>query len=92
MAARDDQVRDGGADVERYERLRACALGGGPDGQRLGLALMERRGLAAWAQAWHETAPAPSPAPARAAPGAPAGCGEVVAVLAAMALACCGGR
>jgi len=67
------------------------ALGGGPDGQRLGRALLERRGLAAWAQAWHEAAPA-SPAPrARAAP-VPAGCGEVVAVLAAMALACCGGR
>jgi hypothetical protein len=92
VAASDDGVRDGGADVERYERLRACVLSGGPDGQRLGRALLERRGLAAWAHAWHETAPAPAAAPARAAPGTPAACGEVVAVLAAMALAVCGGR
>ena len=31
-------------DVERYEQLRARALGGEPSGWRLGLALLERRG------------------------------------------------
>ena len=35
-------------DVERYEQLRTRALAGAPDGFRLGLAMLERRGLAAW--------------------------------------------
>jgi hypothetical protein len=82
---------DGDGDVERYERLRACALAGEPDGHRLGLALLERRGLAAWARAWQETAPRPSP-PARAAVEPPAGAAELVGVLASMALACLAGR
>jgi hypothetical protein len=46
--------------------------------------------VAAWTRAWPETAPAPRAAPVRAVPALPAGAGEVVAVLAAMALACCG--
>jgi hypothetical protein len=47
--------------------------------------------MAAWARAWHEAAPASPEARARAAP-VPAACGEVVALLAAMALAVCDGR
>lgn len=80
-----------GGDVERYERLRACALAGEPDGHRLGLALLERRGLAAWTRAWQEAAPRPSP-PAPAV-GPPTGDGEreIVGVLASMALACLAG-
>jgi hypothetical protein len=77
--------------VERYERLRACALAGEPDGHRLGLALLERRGLAAWARAWRQTAPARSAAPVPPVVE-PAGTGELVAVLASMALACLAGR
>jgi hypothetical protein len=79
-------------DVERYERLRACVLGGEPDGHRLGLALLERRGVAAWTRAWPATAAAPAPPPARPAVEAPVGAGELVGVLASMALACLAGR
>jgi hypothetical protein len=81
----------GDGDVERYERLRRCALGGDPDGHRFGLALLERRGVAAWARAWQTTMPAPS-SPPTAAVGAPAGADELVDVLATMALACLAGR
>ncbi|MGH2781824.1 MAG: hypothetical protein ACRDLA_10550 [Thermoleophilaceae bacterium] len=90
MAASGELADGKASDVERYERLRACALSGEPDGHRFGLALLERRGLAAWARAWQETAPRPSP-PARAAVEPPTG-GELVAVLASMALACLPGR
>jgi hypothetical protein len=79
-------------DVERYERLRACALGGVPDGHRLGLALLERRGVAAWTRAWPATAAAPVPRPAGPAVEASLGGGELVGVLATMALACLAGR
>jgi hypothetical protein len=82
---------DGERDVERYERLRACAFAGEPDGHRLGQALLERRGLAAWARAWQQAAPRPSP-PARAAAEPPARARELVGVLASMALACAAGR
>jgi hypothetical protein len=87
-----DEPGDGDGDVERYERLRRCALAGEPDGHRLGLTLLERRGLAAWARAWQEAAPAsPSASLARPAVEPPAG-GELVAVLASMALACLAGK
>lgn len=79
-------------DVERYERLRRSALSGEPDGWRLGLALLERRGLAAWARAWQSTAPASSPQRARSAVAVPSGADEIVGVLATMALACVAGR
>jgi hypothetical protein len=91
VEASDEPAGDGG-DVERYERLRACALSGEPDGWRLGLALLERRGLAAWTRAWQDTAPLPAAAPARPAVEPPAGAGELVGVLASMALACLAGR
>jgi hypothetical protein len=65
--------------------LRAQALGGDPSGWRLGLAVLQRRGVVAWARAWQTTAPAP----ARAAPVAPvAASDELVGMLASMALAC----
>ena len=82
---------DAGGAVERYERLRVRALAGEADGHRLGLALLERRGLAAWARTWQETLARPSP-PARPAVELPAGAGELVGVLASMALACLAGR
>jgi hypothetical protein len=72
--------------VERYEQLRVHALDGGPSGFRLGLALLERRGVAAWTRAWSSTTPA---APAAAAVLAPvAADDELVGALASMALAC----
>lgn len=82
---RDERVGDGD-DVERYEQLRRQALLGETSGWRLGLALLQRRGVAAWASACQSTAPtAVSPPPAI--PAAVEGDG-VVGVLAAMALAC----
>jgi hypothetical protein len=75
-------------DVERYEQLRRQALSGERSGWRLGLALLERRGVAVWARAWQGTAAAPAP-PAASAPTVqlpPAG-DELVGALASMALA-----
>jgi hypothetical protein len=76
-------------DVERYEQLRAQALDGEPSGFRLGLALLERRGVAAWSRAWGSTAPAKptaaAPAPTILAPVAADD--ELVGALASMALA-----
>jgi hypothetical protein len=73
--------------VERYEQVRSHALDGEPSGFRLGLALLERRGVAAWSRAWGASAPAPAATqPARVAPG-PAGGDELVGALASMALA-----
>ena len=86
MAATDEPGGDRG-DVERYEALRR-ALGGAASGWRLGLAVLQRRGVAGWARAWQAAAASP---PARPAAGVPVGGDELVAVLAAMALACLGG-
>ncbi len=92
MEASDELAAEGGGgEVERYERLRACALAGEPDGHRLGLALLERRGMAAWVRGWQEAAPRPSP-PASPAVEPLAGAGELVGLLASMALACLAGR
>lgn len=92
-AAADERRHNG--DVERYEELRRHALGGEASGWRLGLALLQRRGVAAWARAWMETTPpvpaAPVPTfPVQTFPVAPAtgGGDELVGVLATMALAC----
>jgi hypothetical protein len=74
-------------EIERYEQLRARALSGSPDGWRLGLAMLERRGMAAWARAWRATAPTP-PRPSRQVVEVPADASQLVAVLATMALAC----
>ena len=50
----DERVGDG-ADVERYEQLRRRALGGDAAGWRLGLAVLQRHGVAAWTRAWRST-------------------------------------
>lgn len=81
-------MADGGeacGDAQRYEQLRQRALGGDATGWRLGLAVLERRGVAGWMRAWRATTPPASPP---AALGGPAGGEEVVAVLAQMAVAC----
>ena len=79
-------VRGDARGVERYEQLRSHALDGEPAGFRLGLALLERRGVAAWSRAWAVTAPAGATPPARVAP-VPAAGDELVGALASMALA-----
>lgn len=80
--------------VERYEQLRRRVLGGQPDGFRLGLAVLQRQGMAAWLRAWDDLgaveAP-PKPRPAGDAATTVAS-DEVVAVLASMTLACAGAR
>jgi hypothetical protein len=77
-----DEPAGGPRDVERYEQLRAQALEGDPSGLRLGLALLERRGVVAWTRAWQTTA-ITTPA---------ADTDQLVGVLASMALACVSGR
>ena len=75
-------------DVERYEQLRRHALGGEPSGWRLGLALLERRGVAAWARAWRTATPARAASPSV---QTAAGGDELVGALATVALACLAG-
>lgn len=85
MAAGDERAGDP-SDVERYEQLRAHALSAEPSGWRLGLALLERHGTAAWLRACRGIAvPVPRPALCE-----PAGGDEVVSVLATMAIAAAG--
>jgi hypothetical protein len=79
----DERVEDG-ADVERYEQLRRRALGGDAAGWRLGMAVLQRHGVAAWNRACQSTASLPPARPAAATPVADG----VVGVLATMALAC----
>ena len=83
-----DEPTGAADDVERYEQLRRRALGGEPSGWRLGLALLERRGVAAWARAWRTTTPARA---ARPSVQTAAGGDELVGALATMALACLAG-
>ena len=84
-----DEPAGGPRDVERYEQLRAQALEGDLSGWRLGLALLERRGVVAWTRAWQTTTPAPArPAITTSA----ADNDQLVGVLASMALACVSGR
>jgi hypothetical protein len=83
--ARRTDAPAGSGEVERYEQLRALALDGEPSGFRLGLALLERRGVTAWARAWDSTAPTRAAAPTAPAP-APVDV-ELVGALASMALA-----
>lgn len=74
--------------MERYEQLRSQALCGEPSEFRLGRALLERRGVAAWTHAWQSATPAPDGRSAAAPVAAlPAASGELVGALASMALA-----
>ena len=75
--------------VDGYEQLRARALGGQADGWRLGLGVLQQRGMAAWLRLRQATVPAVSPpTPARTAPPVAGGvAAELVGLLASMALA-----
>jgi hypothetical protein len=81
------------APAERYEQLRQLVLGGHAEGWRHGLGMLTGKGLAGWMRAWTGSSQPPAAtapaAPAAPSPAGPAGtrAGEVVAVLAQMALA-----
>jgi hypothetical protein len=85
----DDTGGDRSGVVDGYEQLRARALGGDAEGWRLGLGVLQQRGLAAWLRVRQAaTAAHPPPTPARSAP--PVGGGvdaELVGLLASMVLA-----
>lgn len=77
------------AGIERYEELRRQAVDGGEAGWRLGLALLEHRGVAAWLRAWRSVV---VPQPLRPVQRWTGAGDEVVGVLTSMALACIRGR
>jgi hypothetical protein len=74
-----------------YEQLRQIALGGHAEGWRHGLGVLATRGMTGWMNACRTATPAPVPAapPTRGAGSHPLveGAGELVSVMAAMALA-----
>ena len=80
--------------MDGYEQLRARALGGQPDGWRLGLSVLQQRGVAAWLRLREATVPTVSPpTPAQSAPPVAGGVeAELVGLLASMALAVATGR
>ena len=85
----DDPGGDGSDVVDGYERLRARALGGEADGWRLGLGVLQQRGVAAWLRVRQASVPdisPPVPAPA-ASPLTDGVEAELVGLLASMALA-----
>jgi hypothetical protein len=90
----DDTGGDGSDVVDGYEQLRARALGGHADGWRLGLGVLQQRGLAAWLRVRQATVAAVCPPPpASAAPPVAGGVeAELVGLLASMALAVATGR
>jgi hypothetical protein len=92
-AAEPAAQEDKGRLVERYEELRRRALGGEPDGFRLGLAVLQRQGLAGWLRAWGGIGtPADRPMPtAPVVSNTGVASDMVVAVLASMTLACATG-
>jgi len=78
--------------VQRYEQLRGRALSGDPGGWRLGLAVLQRRGVSAWWRCWKDLPDRPAPADRHPAPAVLADGDQLVAGLATMALACLSGR
>ena len=85
----DDPDSDRSDVLVGYEQLRARALGGHADGWRLGLSVLQQRGLAAWLRVRQATVAAVCPPPpASAAPPVAGGVeAELVRLLASMALA-----
>ena len=81
----NDEGHGSSEEVERYEALRRQALVGEASGWRLGLAVLERQGVAAWLRAWQSIAPTPL---ARPSTDVAVGGDELVGALANMALAC----
>jgi hypothetical protein len=75
--------------TERYEQLRAGVLAGNGEGLRFGLGVLASRGMAAWMTLWQQVPSAPpTEVPTKPATAAPSGgAGEMVRILASMALA-----
>lgn len=86
--ADSDEALDG-SDIARDEALRAQALSGEPASFRQGLALLQGRGVAVWLRAGRGTPATASPSSARPVVSEGVG-GDLVGVLAAMALAVVG--
>jgi len=78
---------EGAALLGRYEQLRLDALAGTGQGWRWGRAVLERRGVAAWLATWTELEVRVTSPVTSGATGSPEGGEQLVAVLAAMALA-----
>jgi hypothetical protein len=84
----DDTGNDGSGVVDGYEQLRARALGGQADGWRLGLGVLQQRGVTAWLRLRQATVPKVSPTPVCTPPPVAGGAeAELVGLLASMALA-----
>ena len=84
----DNPSSGGDGTVDGYEQLRRRALCGDVDGWRLGLGVLQHRGVAAWLGVRTAMTPVRS-TPTRAVPPATGGgvAAEVVGLLASMALA-----
>jgi len=76
--------------MERYEQLRRHAMDGEASGWRLGLALFQGRGMAAWLRACRQTAQPSAPSVDGPPFREPLGGDDLVGALATMALACVG--
>ncbi len=85
----DDTAGEGSDVVDGYEQLRARALCGDTEGWRLGLGVLQQRGVAAWLRVRQATVRKTlPPTPARAVPPLAGGVeAELVGLLASMALA-----
>ncbi len=85
----DDTGGDDSDVVDGYEQLRARVLGGDADGWRLGLGVLQQRGVAAWLRVRQAAVSTVSPpTPSRAGSPLAGGMdGELVGLLASMALA-----
>jgi len=88
---RADAVRGEATLTAQYEQLRQVALGGHAEGWRHGLGVLATRGMSGWMNACRTAAPqlAPDAPPTRGggSEGLVEGVGELVSVMAAMALA-----
>jgi hypothetical protein len=74
--------------TDQYERLRQVALTGEADGWHHGLGVLATRGVTGWIAAHRTIPPAPRvPSPRTAVDHLRVGAGELVTVMAAMALA-----
>jgi hypothetical protein len=81
---RSDERPSTNGDIERYETLRQRALDGEPAGWRLGLAVLERQGVAAWLRVGQSIS---TPSPTRTDASSQLCNDALVGVLSSMALA-----